>query len=131
MSTVTLSKPHCAITSAEKPDGIASQAFTATLPEAQISLILFATLFSFSFLKRRRRPLDAHLAHADLACGVHYCRPGIVRQGHAVLGALTSHFCFRIAGDQHLVRAGGRLGVLEIADVARNRAVEEVFGIDQ
>ena len=34
MSTVTLSKPHCAITSAEKPEGIASQAFTTALPEA-------------------------------------------------------------------------------------------------
>jgi hypothetical protein len=42
MSTVTLSKPHCAITSAEKPDGIASQAFTTALPEAQICLTLFA-----------------------------------------------------------------------------------------
>src|SRR6185436_2245919 len=41
MSTVTLSNPHCAITSAEKPDGIASQAFTTALPEAQICLTLF------------------------------------------------------------------------------------------
>ena len=42
MSTVTLSKPHCAITSAEKPDGIASQAFTTALPEAQTSFTLLA-----------------------------------------------------------------------------------------
>ena len=41
MSTVTLSKPHCAIISAEKPEGIASQAFTTALPEAQICLTLF------------------------------------------------------------------------------------------
>ncbi|CKZ16645.1 Uncharacterised protein [Mycobacterium tuberculosis] len=37
-----LSKPHCAITSAEKPEGIASQPLTTTLPAAQISLTLFA-----------------------------------------------------------------------------------------
>src|SRR6266436_9310991 len=42
MSTVTLSNPHCAITSAENPDGIASQAFTTVLPEAQTFLTLFA-----------------------------------------------------------------------------------------
>src|SRR3978361_122021 len=42
MSTVTLSKPHCAITSAENPEGIASQAFTTALPEAHIFLTLFA-----------------------------------------------------------------------------------------
>jgi hypothetical protein len=42
MSTVTLSNPHCAITSAENPDGIASQAFTTALPEAQTFLTLFA-----------------------------------------------------------------------------------------
>src|SRR5512141_2124390 len=47
MSTVTLSKPHCAITSAEKPDGIASQAFTTALPEAQTFFTLFATFVSF------------------------------------------------------------------------------------
>jgi hypothetical protein len=43
MSTVTLSKPHCAITSAENPDGIASQAFTTALPEAHTFLTLFVT----------------------------------------------------------------------------------------
>src|ERR1700685_2673178 len=49
MSTVTLSKPHCAITSAEKPEGIASQAFTTTFPDAQISLTLFAIVPSLRF----------------------------------------------------------------------------------
>jgi hypothetical protein len=49
MSTVTLSKPHCAITSAEKPDGIASQPLTATLPAFQISLTLFAIVDGPSF----------------------------------------------------------------------------------
>src|ERR1700681_3071012 len=49
MSTVTLSNPHCAITSAENPDGIASQAFTTALPEAHTFLTLFATIYSFPF----------------------------------------------------------------------------------
>src|SRR5258706_10992475 len=53
MSTVTLSNPHCAITSAENPDGIASQAFTTALPEAQTFLTLFATLFP-SFVQTSR-----------------------------------------------------------------------------
>src|SRR6185312_880894 len=44
MSTVTLSQPHCAITSAEKPDGIASQPFTAALPAAIRAFSLFAIL---------------------------------------------------------------------------------------
>src|SRR5216684_4980097 len=52
MSTVTLSNPHCAITSAENPDGIASQAFTTALPEAHTFLTLFATLFP-SFVQVR------------------------------------------------------------------------------
>ncbi|MHC2738728.1 hypothetical protein ACVMFA_004502 [Bradyrhizobium liaoningense] len=47
MSTVTLSKPHCAIISAEKPEGMASHALTTALPDFQISLTLFATLPSF------------------------------------------------------------------------------------
>jgi hypothetical protein len=49
MSTVTLSKPHCAITSAEKPDGIASQAFTTALPDAQICLTLLFAMDRVSF----------------------------------------------------------------------------------
>ena len=40
MSTVTLSQPHCAITSAEKPDGIASQPLTHALPAAIRALSL-------------------------------------------------------------------------------------------
>src|SRR5438132_14237550 len=41
MSTVTLSKPHWAMTSAEKPDGIASQALTQALPDFSRALSLF------------------------------------------------------------------------------------------
>ena len=59
MSTVTLSNPHCAITSAENPDGIASQAFTTALPEAQTFLTLFVatcipSLLSVSVVIARR-----------------------------------------------------------------------------
>ena len=50
MSTVTLSKPHCAITSAEKPDGIASHAFTTALPEAQTFLTLLVVIDRFPFV---------------------------------------------------------------------------------
>src|ERR1700694_3333101 len=60
MSTVTLSKPHCAITSAENPDGIASQAFTTALPEAQTFLTLFVIgrVFPFSFVVVSRISLN-------------------------------------------------------------------------
>src|SRR5882724_7484260 len=65
MSTVTLSKPHCAITSAEKPDGIASQAFTTALPDAQISLTLFATFVFLPLLSS----LDRHCEPTGPAAG--------------------------------------------------------------
>src|SRR5260221_5131415 len=61
MSTVTLSKPHCAITSAENPEGIASQAFTTALPEAQTFFTLFAT---FVFL-----PCCSELRHCEEPTG--------------------------------------------------------------
>src|SRR5712675_2325871 len=41
MSTVTLSQPHWAMTSAEKPDGIASHALTQALPDFSRALSLF------------------------------------------------------------------------------------------
>src|SRR5437016_953947 len=44
MSTVTLSQPHCAMTSAENPDGIASQPLTAALPACQRSLSLLSAI---------------------------------------------------------------------------------------
>src|ERR1700758_4674474 len=95
MSTVTLSKPHCAIISAEKPEGIASQAFTTTLPEAQICLTLLFAIDRVSLFFQMKaskslahRALDVDLADADLARGVHYRRPGIVRQGDAILRPL-------------------------------------------
>src|SRR5260370_23514172 len=104
MSTVTLSNPHCAITSAENPDGIASQAFTTALPEAHTFLTLFAIGRVSPFILCCRQsnfmewperlthsPLYAQLAHADFAGGIHYRRPGIIRQGHAVFGALRMH----------------------------------------
>src|SRR6266478_4318633 len=101
MSTVTLSKPHCAITSAEKPDGIASHAFTTALPEAHTFLTLLVVIDRFpvvivaiSWSSRSLlagSPLDAGLADADLAGGVDDSGPGIVRQRHAVFGALGAH----------------------------------------
>jgi hypothetical protein len=54
MSTVTLSNPHCAITSAENPDGIASQAFTTALPEAQTFLTLLVAITFPSLCPNRR-----------------------------------------------------------------------------
>src|ERR1700687_4288340 len=52
MSTVTLSKPHWAMTSAEKPDGIASQALTQALPDFSGALSLF---MMSPFMKRDHR----------------------------------------------------------------------------
>src|SRR5262249_8805960 len=84
-STVTLSKPHCAIISAEKPEGIASQAFTTALPEAQICLTLFGIdrVSSCRFLDAGSPPAGTSFADAERR--VHYRRPAIVRQGRAVL----------------------------------------------
>src|SRR6516162_18131 len=130
MSTVTLSKPHCAIISAEKPDGIASQAFTTALPEAQICLTLFGIdrVSLCRFLTRG--PLDAHLADAELARSIHYRHPSLIRQGDAVLAALGAGLPFRIAGDQHLLDAGDRLGRANEREIAGYLLVEHVAGID-
>src|SRR5277367_1661384 len=124
MSTVTLSKPHCAITSAEKPEGIASHALTTALPEAQTFLTLLA-IDRVSFCGFFQidggladRPLDADLADADFARGVHYRRPGIVRQGYPVFGAFGAHFPLGIAGDQHTIDASDRLGRPDKVDIA-------------
>src|SRR3979490_1730333 len=173
MSTVTLSNPHCAITSAENPEGIASQALTTALPEAHTFLDFVCHVVSFHFsihaviasqrvgAKRRPmtgsakqsiaartnriasslrssndgklldRPLYTDLAHADFASGIHYRRPGIVRQGHAIFGAISAHFPLGIAGDQHGVNAGDRLGRPDKVDIARDLAIEEIAGIDR
>src|SRR6476469_2856870 len=136
MSTVTLSKPHCAITSAEKPDGIASQAFTTALPEAQTFLTLFAigrvfpVFVSWNAPALADGPLNAHFADAHFARGVHYRRPGVVRQGDAVLGAFGARFPLRIARNQHGITARDRLGRADEVDIARNFVVEEAAGID-
>src|SRR5918994_5190582 len=111
MSTVTLSKPHCAITSAENPDGIASQALTTALPEAQTFLTLLVVIDRASFCDRCNRLkirgrlaggfLDADFADADLARGIDDRGPGIVRQRHSVFGALGARLPLGISGDQH------------------------------
>src|SRR6202035_1162184 len=47
----------------------------------------FAMLDCFAMtIRSLHRPLDACLAHADVAGGVYNRRPGIVRQGHAIFG---------------------------------------------
>src|SRR5258708_10804290 len=96
--------------------------------------------FLFSFVVRRifaewpersaHSPLYAHLAHADFAGGVHYRRPGIIRQGHPVFGAIGAHLPLGIAGDQHGIDAGNRLGRPDKVDIARDFAVEEIAGVD-
>ena len=47
VSTVTLSKPHCATISAEKPEGIASHALTTALPRLPDLFDFVRTLSSF------------------------------------------------------------------------------------
>src|SRR6266404_2516959 len=51
MSTVTLSQPHCAMTSAEKPLGIASQPLTQALPACSRFFSMFVDIFAFPFLR--------------------------------------------------------------------------------
>src|SRR5258708_20537757 len=77
-----------------------------------------------------RSPLDADFADADLAWGIHYRRPGVVRQGYPVFGALGAHFPLGIAGDQHRIDAGDRLGRPDEVDITRDFAVEEMAGVD-
>src|ERR1700751_1542503 len=134
MSTVTLSKPHCATVSAEKPEGIASHAFTTALPDAQICLTLLFAIDRVSCCclddGLARSPLDAHFTDAHFAGGVHYRRPGIVRQGDAVPGALGARLALGIAGDQHPLDAGDRFRLSNEIGVARDLAVEEMRGVD-
>src|SRR5882672_10776763 len=140
MSTVTLSKPHCAITSAEKPDGIASHAFTTALPEAHTFLTLLVVIDRFPFVivaiswssrsLLAGGPLDAGLADADFAGSVDNRRPGIVRQWHAVFGALGARLPFGIAGHQHALDAGDRLGLPDEVGIARDFLVEVAAGVD-
>src|SRR3954449_2795162 len=134
MSTVTLSKPHCAITSAENPDGIASQAFTTALPEAQTFLTLFAIdrvpliVDRSKFRGLADGPLNADFADADFARGVDDRGPGIVRQGHTVFGAVRAHLPFGIARDQHGVDAGHRPGRADEVGIARDFAIKVISG---
>ena len=49
MSTVTLSQPHCAMVSAEKPLGMASQALTQALPACSRFFSMFVDMRRFPF----------------------------------------------------------------------------------
>src|SRR5437016_711330 len=141
MSTVTLSKPHCAITSAENPDGMASQPFTTALPAAQIFLTLFVVIDRVSFCDRydafqlhlsllAHGLLDTGFADTDLAGGIDDRGPGIVGQRHTVSGAVGTRLLLGIAGDQHGINACDRLGGPDEVDIARDFAVEEIAGVD-
>src|SRR5207248_9189162 len=129
MSTVTLSKPHCAMTSAENPEGIASQAFTTALLDAQTFLTLFViggvSLLSLVVVSQvsngstsNDSTLYADLGDADFTSGVYYRPPGIVRQGHAVFSAIGPHFPLGIARDQHGIDACDRFGRPDKIDIA-------------
>src|SRR5579871_3598526 len=85
MSTVALSKPHCAITSAENPDGIASQAFTTTLPDAHISLILFAIVLPFKSFRHCEQPASKPRPRAIRPC-LYRQIPALARNDGALLG---------------------------------------------
>src|SRR3954469_11169910 len=109
MSTVTLSKPHCAITSAEKPDGIASQAFTTALPEAHTFLTLLVVMDRVSsvvsLMPGRSSPPAA-------GCGGALSPPRY-RQARAAFCHADPHFPHDIAGDRRLIeaRSGADLAV--------------------
>ena len=76
------------------------------------------------------RPLDADFADADLAGGIHYRRPGVIRQGDAVLGALGPGFSLGIAGNQHRIGPDHRPGGADEVDMARDLCIEHMGGID-
>src|SRR5437588_9787802 len=79
------------MTSAEKPDGIASQAFTTALPEAHTFLTLLvvmdrvSSVVSFDAGPVADRPLDAHFADADFARGRTIAAPVSSGKGTAFL----------------------------------------------
>src|SRR5579883_1154629 len=91
MSTVTLSKPHCAITSAVKPEGIASQAFTTALPDAQICLTLL-----FAIVRVSSSCLDDGPARCDFNVSFRHSRaPGQRRTRNLEIAARDSGFALR------------------------------------
>src|SRR3954451_1487864 len=114
MSTVTLSKAHCAITSAENPDGMASQPSTTALPAAHTFLTLFVVIDRVSFCGPHDRlerslagfvghlvhgPLDTDFADTDLAGGIDDRGPGIIGQRHTIPGAVGTHLLLGIPRD--------------------------------
>src|ERR1035437_3920733 len=143
MSTVTLSNPHCAITSAENPDGIASQAFTTALPEAHTFLTLFAIGRISLFIVCCGQSISLNGPSGQLTA--RWMLTSLTPTSRAVFtiaaqvssgkgtpffGAVGAHFPFGIAGDQHSVNAGDRFSRPDKVDVARDFAVEEIAGID-
>src|ERR1700756_2849916 len=135
MSTVTLSKPHCATISAEKLDGIASQAFTTALPEAQICLTLLFAMkrVSSSFLECQLAacwmeisPTPTSRAAFTIAAQVssgkssyasgprhHAILPSFIFSG--LVGGPRSHEA-RLQRAQHLLQLGELLRTIALCD---------------
>src|SRR6187397_1478880 len=77
----------------------------------------------------RTRLLDAPLVDADLAGGGDDGGPGVVGERDALGQALLARAVLWIAGCQHLAPGRGRLGALEIGDVAGDVLGEEAVGV--
>ena len=77
-----------------------------------------------------RRPLDTGFAYADFARSIHYRRPGVIRQGDAVPGALGPGFSLGIARNQHRIGPDHRPGGADEVDMARDLCIEHMGGID-
>src|SRR6185503_8454230 len=77
----------------------------------------------------RTRLLDAALVDADLAGGGDNGGPRVVGERDAFGEALLARAVLGIAGCQHLAPGRGRLGALEVGDVARDVLGEEALGV--
>src|SRR5215212_9116818 len=95
MSTVTLSQPHCAMVSAEKPLGMASHALTQALPSLRRFFSMldeFMTAF----------PLSSGSEDGRIIGRAAVCRHGLLSQSGLIVFRTAS---LRLAHDHE--RAGG------------------------
>src|ERR1019366_7469677 len=106
MSTVTESKPHWAITSAEKPEGIASQPLMTAFPDAQI----FATLFAIG----RILPETAG-GHARRAAAWGQFRGGSMYQGPIID---AHHHLWDLALGRHRWLIDPAVGIGALGDIS-------------
>src|SRR3569833_2866845 len=107
----------------ERSEAIHKSSTTKAGERRRLRLLAMTTLQS-------GRPLNACLADANLARGIHYRRPGVVRQGYAVPGAIGPCHPFGIAGNEHLLATGDRLGSADAISVAGDIAIKEIRRID-